>query len=75
MNESYFVQWVNSEGMKQVPALVNGCQSFEEAAVWAVENDRPQWATGKTRFIVHRGQTGDPETPRAEFTIASVTAV
>lgn len=75
MNKSYFVQWINSEGIKQVPVLVNGCQSFEEAAAWAVNNDRPHWATDKTRFIVYHGRPGDPNTPRAEFTIASVTAV
>lgn len=69
MRESYFVQWVNHEGLQQVPVLVTGCKSFEEAAAWAVTDDLPHWATDNTRFIVWHGRPGDQETPRAEYTV------
>jgi hypothetical protein len=68
MKNSYFVQWVNSEGVKQVPVLANDCHSFEEAAAWAVAWDLPHWATDKTAFFIYAGRP-DPDANFARFTV------
>jgi hypothetical protein len=56
MNESYFVSWINKDGINQVPVLAENCHSFEQAARWAIEWNFPVWATNKTQFIVYQGQ-------------------
>jgi hypothetical protein len=71
MNESYFVQWVNKDGLKQVPVLVNGCQSFEAAARWALANDMPAWADDNTQFFVYYGNPQETAN-YARFTVGRV---
>jgi hypothetical protein len=58
MNKSYYVQQVGEDGIKQIPVLADDCDSFDEAAAWAVQNALPRWAADKTSFLVHGGPPG-----------------
>lgn len=71
---SYFVQWINAEGIKQIPLLIRAA-SFETAAEKAVTTRKPVWATDNTPFIIWRGNPGRAETPRAEFTVSNVNQI
>ena len=61
MKESFFVEWVGVVGddPQDIPFLVVGCKSIEEAALWAYTNDLPRWATDDTYLCVYVGNPED----------------
>ncbi|MCB8943260.1 MAG: hypothetical protein H6658_05855 [Ardenticatenaceae bacterium] len=71
MKNTYFVQWINGNGVKQEPVLANRSRSFEQAAAWAAKWDVPNWATSKTKFIIWQGRPG-PTTEYLRFTLGNV---
>ncbi|MCA9936556.1 MAG: hypothetical protein KC415_21625 [Anaerolineales bacterium] len=72
MKESFYVQWVNDEGMKEIPVLANECRTFRDALDWAMAWDTPRWAKPKTELIIWRGMPGRSSSPSIRLEMGSL---